>query len=73
MIVSEEEADLLFNHLQKEGVHIFYVKTVGRVRHDGQAGPMTDSFARFHRCDRNTLKEQGLPHWELLSEKEYIH
>ncbi len=27
MIVSEEEADLLFNHLQKEGVHIFYVKT----------------------------------------------
>ena len=27
MIVSEEEADLLFNHLQKEGVHIFYVRT----------------------------------------------
>ncbi len=26
MIVSEEEADLLFDHLQKEDVHLFYVK-----------------------------------------------
>ncbi len=27
MVVSEEEANLLFDHLQKEGVHLFYVKT----------------------------------------------
>jgi len=27
MIVSEEEVDLLFDHLQKENVHLFYVKT----------------------------------------------
>lgn len=27
MIVSEEEVDLLFDHFQKENVHLFYVKT----------------------------------------------
>jgi PII-like signaling protein len=27
MIVNEEETDLLFDHLQKEGAHLFYVKT----------------------------------------------
>ncbi len=27
MIVNEEEADHLFDHLQKEGVQLFYVKT----------------------------------------------
>jgi hypothetical protein len=26
IIASEEEADRLFDHLQKEGEHIFYVK-----------------------------------------------
>ncbi len=26
MIVSEEESDHLFDHLQKEDVHLFYVK-----------------------------------------------
>ena len=27
MVVNEEEADILFSHIEKEGVHLFYAKT----------------------------------------------